>query len=171
MKIININPNEIIIQENLSHTIENEFLKFEDYLNKTNKEDKYVIAYLYNNLLIAIDGNKLCTICRVLNMKVSVIVLISESDFKEFSERYKRNIGSNCLYTSRLLEWKNIDELKEVLNFGSITEKDYFYTKSYQVDLQNCLKSNFSHSFNHDIEYLGLTDSTKELLGIKIDSL
>jgi len=167
MKKININPNEIIIQENLSQTIENEFLKFEDYLNKTNKEDKYVIAYLYNNLLIAIDGNKLCTISRVLNMAVSVIVLESEDDFIEFHTKYKQYIGHNNLYSSRLLEWKNIDELKEVLNFGSILEKDYFYTKSYQVNLQNCLNSNFHYSFNHDITYLCLTDDTKESLGIK----
>ena len=166
MKIININPCEIIIQENLSQTIENEFFKFEYYFQKTNnKEEKYVIAYLYNNLLIAIDGNKLCTIHRVLKIQVPVIVLELEDDFQEFSRKYKID---NYLYNSRLLNWKNIDELEERLNFGNLVEKDYFNTNKYQIDLQSCLNKNFKYSFKHDITYVGLADNTKKLLGIDI---
>ncbi len=166
MKIIDIYPNEIIIQENLSHTIENNFSRFEYYL-KLNEEVKYVITYLYQNYLIAIDGNKLCTIYRVLNTKISVIVLESENDFKEFHKEYRHQIGSDRLYSSRLLNWENINKLEEVLSLGYIIEKDYFHISRYQVDLQNCLNVNFNYYFNHEIPYVGLTNNTKKLLGIK----
>jgi len=164
MKEILLNPFEIIIQENLEHTIFNEYNKFEYYFK--NVTTKKVITTLYNHHLIALDGNKLCSIKRALNEDIIIILLENQQDFKDFF-----NVFSSELYTSKLLDYDNWKKYKiETLDFFTskydIAMKDYFNSKKNIDQFALCLENNFNHKIFDDIQYKCISSETKKKLGI-----
>lgn len=111
MKIITSKPTEVLIIEmGLEHTITNEFNKLKYYFE--NESSKKIVTTLYNGHYIALDGNKLCTVNRILNKQTEVIVLENKNDFDIFFELHESE-----LYTSRLLKYENWLKIKEELDF------------------------------------------------------
>ena len=128
MRILKLMPQRILIQEQLDNYSTYKNIRYSDYLSNGISK-KSVIVTQYKDHLIALDGNKLCTIARLLNQEVNVILLENENDFKNFSKKYNKE-----LYNSRLLDYDNwIQFKKNYLEFFesmySITEKDFFNKK------------------------------------------
>ena len=118
MKELKINAQNILIQENLDNYRHFTNNRYKNYLN--NNYDKKVITIEYNGHLIAIDGNKLCTIGRLLKKNIDIIILETEKDFQEFFDKYDKDI-----YNSFLLNYKKFLKFKkDHLEFFEQTHKN-----------------------------------------------
>jgi len=145
MQILKLLPQRILIQEQLDNYSTYTNTRYTDYLlNDISK--KSVIVSQYKNHLIALDGNKLCAIARLLNQEVNVILLENKNDFNNFHKTYDIK-----LYNSRLLNYKNwIQFKKDYLEFfenmyNNIIEKDYFNNKqTRKIFIEN------SKNYNQD---------------------
>jgi len=161
MKMLNINPNEVIIQENLEHTISNESNKFKYYLE--NQTEKKVIVYLYKKHFIVLDGNKLCTSYRILNKNITIIYLENKKDFEDFYQLHDAK-----LYDSRLINFDLVIKLcNELIDFEKtheINQKDYF--TGYLKNQKKLFLSLNLANFNSDISYKGMSLECKQYLGI-----
>lgn len=152
MKIINIKPtNVLIVETGLEHTITNEFNKLKYYFE--NKSSKKIVTTLYNGHYVALDGNKLCTVHRILKKQVEVILLENENDFIEFYKFYCSN-----LYNSKLLKYGNWLKVQEELDFfikqfGNFIKKDFFDNIS-KCEMLHAESIKFGYSFNlYDLKY------------------
>ena len=168
MKIISVYPNEIIIQENLERYISEIHDRFDIYINK-NEHDKCVVTYSYSGNLIALDGNKLCAVNRILNKKVMSIYLENEEDFNNFPLLYDTDIYESGLINFK--KWQNLaGELDLFIKMHHNIDKKDFFTGDLrnQNKFFDFLNLYYSKSYSYrDIGYKGMTEKTKRIVGIK----
>ena len=146
MKYLKINPQNILIQENMENYLDCDKSRLKEYLNEEYK--KLVVVTLYKGHLIALDGNKKCTVCRIKGIEVDAILLKCKEAFDNFYKNLSREIYDSPLIN--FLEWKSFEKTLDfyVEMHKDIEKRDYFFNNLNRNKLyKNCKED--------DLKYLG----------------